>query len=299
MQSSRRAFLLGRRPARTAWDELRARLARVAQGALRDAGPRRAHLAASDAADVRQARALCAEYGAVLALAGTPPALRSAHDAEPPMLVVDPSALNTLARAGQAWRAGPGCLAGDLANVGLRQFADAPRDQTLALWLARSGAWPTGQTAASGVRELDVLLADGSAETLGPFGQDDLRPLRTATVQRLIPALFQLGGGADAASCLAARQWPGRYRLDALRPVAPHGVNLAHLLLGHEGTLGWVEGATLVPAPETPRASATVAASAPDSAMAGDASVLPASAARRLDLRIAECFDPAGLYGAS
>ncbi|SAI65686.1 Uncharacterised protein [Bordetella ansorpii] len=307
MQSSRRAFLLGRRPVRTAWDELRARLSRVARGALQDTGPRRAHLTARDAADVRQARALCAEYGAVLALAGTPPALRAEHEADPPLLVVDPSGLNVLAQAGPGWRAGPGCLAGDLAQAGLTQFAGAPPDQTLALWLARQGAWPIGQTAASGVRELDVLLADGSAETLGPFGQDDLRPLRTATAQRLIPALFHLAGQADAATCLAAAQWPGRYRLDALRPRDPHGVNLAHLLLGHGGTLGWVEGAMLVPAvgmalsraAASASESAGMGASAEGGAVAGEEASLRSSAARRLDIRIGQCFDPAGLYGGS
>lgn len=297
MHASRRAFLLGRRPVRTAWDELRARLSRVARGPLQDLGPRRARLAAHDAADVRQARALCAEYGAVLALAGTPRALvPEGHDAEPPLLVVEPAGLNTLVQAGQGWRAGPGCLAGDLARVGLPQFADAPPGQTLASWLAASVAWPTGLTAASGVREVEVLLADGSPETLGPFGQDDLRPLRTATAQRLIPALFQLAGNADAAACLAAPRWPGRYRLDALRPAAPHGVNLAHLLLGHGGTLAWIEGATLVASPQG--LAPLAASSAKAVVVADEASLSLASAARRLDLRIAECFDPAGLFGA-
>ncbi|WP_144636733.1 hypothetical protein [Bordetella genomosp. 13] len=296
MQPTRRAFLLGRRPARTAWDELRLRLARVAAGALQDAGPRIACLAARDPADVRQARALCAEYGAVLALAGTALAQRIDGDgALPPVLVVDPAAMNALTRAGSGWRAQPGCLAGDLARAGLPQFAEAPPMQTLALWLAEQGAWPTGATAASGVRELDLLLADGSAESLGPFGQDDVRPLRTATVQRLVPALFQLAGSADAAACLAAPRWPGRYRLDALRPAEPHAVNLAQLLLGHGGALAWVEGAVLAPPPGGVPSSDALPSTRPP---AGDADAASrASSARRLDLRIAECFDPAGLYG--
>lgn len=303
MQPSRRAFLLGRRPPVTAWDELRLRLARVAQGALRDAGPRRAVLAAHDAGDVRQARALCADYGAVLALVGTPLAQTDPDDAAPPVLVVDPASLDRLVRTQSGWHAGPGCRAHDLARSGLPQFADAPPDQMLAVWLAERGAWPVGGTAASGVRDLDLLLADGSAETLGPFGQDDLRPLHTATAQRLVPALFQLAGTADAALCLAAARWPARYRLDALRPREPAQVNLAHLLLGHGGTLAWVEGATLAPpAPvdqSRPQAASVAGAAVPNApdVPPGDGACGPA--ARRLDMRVAQAFDPAGLYGAA
>ena len=55
-----------------------------------------------------------------------------------------------------------------------------------------------------------------------------------------MPALFQLSTGPDAAACRGGA-WAGRYRLDALRPQAPATVNLAHLLLGHGGTLAWVQ----------------------------------------------------------
>ena len=338
MQPSRRAFLLGRRPARTGWDALRLRLARLADGPLDDLAPGRARLAAHGPADVRHARALCAEYGAVLALAGGPAAApgvgadggedagvpaggaagagggqtRAAVASRPPVLEVDPARLDFLVREGAGWRAGPGCRAQDLAQAGLARFAAAPPGQTLAQWLAGQGGWPPGGTAASGLAELDLLLADGTVETLGPFGQADVRPLRSAATQRLVPALFQLADSPDAAACLAAPAWPARYRLDALRPRAPHGVNLAHLLLGHGGTLAWVEGALLLdeaaagdarqanapvdgrggPADEEGSGAGPAAGTARAGREAGEA-------ARRLDARVRACFDPRHVYGAA
>ena len=59
----------------------------------------------------------------------------------------------------------------------------------------------------------------------GAFGESDERPLRSATLQRLVPALFQLSTGPDAAACAVGGAWAGRYRLDALRPQAPATVN--------------------------------------------------------------------------
>ncbi|NEV06542.1 FAD-binding protein, partial [Achromobacter xylosoxidans] len=73
MQPSRRAFLLGRRPVQTPWATFLQRLALLCQGAVRDLGEApglgpRAMLAPQREADVAQARALCAEYGVVMAL---------------------------------------------------------------------------------------------------------------------------------------------------------------------------------------------------------------------------------------
>ena len=161
-----------------------------------------------------------------------------------PCLRVDPANLSGLARlAGDTprWRAQPGVPLAVLAQAGLRQFDGLPGAMTLAEWLAAPAAWPAGRCAQSGVLAADVVLADGVEETLGPFGESDERPLRSATLQRLVPALFQLSTGPDAAACAVGGAWAGRYRLDALRPQAPATVNLAHLLLGHGGTLAWVQ----------------------------------------------------------
>ena len=287
MQPSRRAFLFGRRLPRTPWETFRQRLERAAQGRVQELDatpPGRARLVPARIEDVRHARTLCMEYGVALLLDGMGDADAWAGR---PVLQIDPSGLDTLAPgpvAGQ-WQAQPGCRLGDLADAGLPQFRDAPAESTLAAWLAQAHAWPPGATAASGLLGVDVLLSDGTAETLGPFGHSDLRPLRSATVQRLVPALFQLSTSTDAAACRQQADWPCRYRLDALLPQPPAEVNLAHLLLGHGAALAWVEGALLGPG--------QAAGAAPD------ASSLPAAftaQARRLDMRMKDAFDPQDLY---
>ena len=101
-----------------------------------------------------------------------------------------------------------------------------------------------------------------------------------------MPALFQLSTGPDAAACAVGGAWAGRYRLDALRPQAPATVNLAHLLLGHGGTLAWVQEVllTAVPAAE---------------GRGGEAPSLDGAAreaGRRLDARIKALFDPDGRF---
>ena len=133
----------------------------------------------------------------------------------------------------------------------------------------------------------DVVLADGVEETLGPFGESDERPLRSATLQRLVPALFQLSTGPDAAACAVGGAWAGRYRLDALRPQAPATVNLAHLLLGHGGTLAWVQEVLLTAVPAAGEAAGGDAPPLDDAAR---------EAGRRLDARIKALFDPDGRF---
>ncbi len=237
MQPSRRAFLLGRRPAQTPWATFLQRLGLLCQGTLRDLGATagegpRAVLTPAREGDVTHARALCAEYGVTLALDDADGPFTPVDG---PLLRVDPGRLAGLARlAGAAprWRAQPGVPLAALAQAGLRQFDGLPGATTLAQWLAAPAAWPAGDCAASGVLAVDLLLADGVEETLGPFGADDLQPLRSATVQRLVPALFQLVNGDLAAACRAGESWLARYRLDALAPRAPATVNLAHLMLG-------------------------------------------------------------------
>jgi hypothetical protein len=297
MQPSRRAFLLGRRPVRSPWASFIERLALLCQGQVRDlgeagaAGPRGVLVPARDA-DVAHARTLCAEYRVTLALEGaegpfeSSPGESSPGEASPgPVLRVDPSALSGLVRlAGGTgrWRAQPGTTLATLTQAGLRQFAGFPGDMTLAAWLAAPARWPAGRCADSGVLALDVMLADGIEETLGPFGEADVQPLRSVTVQRLVPALFQLASGGDAFATRDGDRWLGRYRLDALKPEAPATVNLAHLLLGHGGTLAWVQAVTLTDAEPAPPVSAPAEP--------------PGLATTRLDSRVKAQFDPDGRF---
>jgi hypothetical protein len=279
MQPSRRAFLLGRRPARSPWSAFMERLSLLCQGSVRDSGeageggPRGLLTPARDA-DVAHARTLCAEYHVTLALAGAEGPFETVHG---PLLTVDPSG-----ETGR-WRAQPGTPLAMLAQAGLRQFAGLPGGLTLAAWLAAKAHWPAGRCADSGVVALDVMLADGIEETLGPFGESDVQPLRSATVQRLVPALFQLASGGDAFATRDGEHWLGRYRLDALKPEAPATVNLAHLLLGHGGTLAWVQSVTLADAGPAPHAPACL-------------NEPPGLATTRLDSRVKALFDPDGRF---
>ncbi|CUI65518.1 FAD-binding protein [Achromobacter aegrifaciens] len=288
MQPSRRAFLLGRRPARSPWSAFMERLSLLCQGSVRDSGeageggPRGLLTPARDA-DVAHARTLCAEYRVTLALAGAEGPFETVHG---PLLTVDPSAMTGLVRlSGETgrWRAQPGTPLAMLEQAGLRQFAGLPGGLTLAAWLAAKAHWSAGRCADSGVVALDVMLADGIEETLGPFGESDVQPLRSATVQRLVPALFQLASGGDAFATRDGEHWLGRYRLDALKPEPPATVNLAHLLLGHGGTLAWVQSVTLADAGPAPHAPAC-----PNEP--------PGLATTRLDSRVKALFDPDGRF---
>lgn len=321
MQPSRRAFLLGRRPAQTPWAAFMQRLKLLCQGQVDDLGengPGRAQaiLTPTRDADVAHARTLCAEYRVVMALEGaTGPYAPSAS----PRLRIDPSRLAGLARLGgdpasdpagnpARWRAQPGVPMAALVQAGLRQFVGFPDAMTLAEWLAAPAPWPAGRCAASGVLTVDVMLADGVEETLGPFGEADVQPLRSATVQSLVPSLFQLASGGDAFATRDGDHWLGRYRLDALKPVAPATVNLAHLLLGHGGTLAWVQSVTLTDAPAAMEPGfVPVVGSGRDSGLDSgrepEAPSFPPSepqtpglATFRLDARVKTLFDPHGRF---
>ncbi|MGB6105492.1 MAG: hypothetical protein WBF88_16745 [Pusillimonas sp.] len=249
MQStSRRSFLTGRRSAQSPWEAFCRRLRNVAAGTfyefdLHD-GMGSARLVPKQASDVHQARALCAEYGVLLALDGVPHAARL-NDQH--VLWVEPgrdmSLCQKLEPDGSKWFVQPGCLLGELEAAGLSQFADLPCHITVAAWLADRTLcdWDAGATAHSGLVHASVLLADGTLASLGPFGEQNKKPLEGARLQQLVSSLFQLAAGADAQACRASRRWPARYRLDALLPEPGQTVNLAHLLLGHGGDLGWVE----------------------------------------------------------
>jgi hypothetical protein len=254
MQPGRRAFLLPGRGGRDPWSQFQQRLARVVAGRVDDetAHPRvpRARLHALRAADIHHARALCAEFGVVLADTN---AGLSDPGGPAPWLWVDASRVDGLGAPDIELgliSADAGCRIGALnaalAGTGWRAAAlgaVAP-GWTLGEWLATADGWLPGDCAASGVHAADVLLADGSSEQLGTFGQAATRPLGPA-LRGLVSGLFEAAASPAVTAMREAPRWPARYRLDALLPKTPAGAppipNLAHLLLGSRGSLAWVE----------------------------------------------------------
>jgi len=243
---ARRAFLTGRRAAQTPWEAFLGRLRRAVEGKVFDFSTPSgsARLVPARMSDVYHARSLCAEHGVVLALDGVPHASRL--DAGPVLWVEPGTAMARFERMGEGdprWFVQPGCLLGDLEQAGLPQFLDLPPHLTVAAWLADREwcDWDAGRTADSGLVHALVLLGDGTQANLGAFGTANQKPLDNIRVQQMIPRLFELSTGEDAARAGAQPCWGARYRLDALRPAGDAGVNLAHLLLGHGGDLGWVE----------------------------------------------------------
>lgn len=248
MQSEgRRAFLRGRRPPSSPWEVFCSRLRNSVAGTLTnlEAGEDRqaARLLLQQPADVHHARRLCAEYGVCMALEGVSAA--ASHDG--PVLWLRPgrdmAACRRLDPDGSRWFVQPGCLLGELEAAGMTCFADLPAHLTVAAWLADRSLcnWETGHTADSGVVHASALLADGTSVSLGAFGTDNRKALDSLCLQQLIPALFSLSGGDDARMCAEWRNWPARYRLDALVPAPGRTLNLSHLLLGHGGDLAWLE----------------------------------------------------------
>lgn len=252
--SSRRAFLTGRRVQKSPWENFLTRLRRRAEGKVQDLHMDNgtARLVPAQMQDVYYARSLCVEYGITMALDGLP---SSSRLDEAPLLWLDPgiamSRLNRLDENDSRWFVQPGCLVGELEQAGLPQFKDQPPHLTVAAWLAdrQSCDWAAGHTADSGLVHAMVMLADGTHANLGAFGIDNQKPLDNLRLQNMIPKLFELASDQQLSELIAADSEPdstddlfnGKYRLDALRPAAGRGINLAHLLLGHGGELGWVE----------------------------------------------------------
>lgn len=103
------------------------------------------------------------------------------------------------------------------------------------------------------VEGIDAILADGTRAYFGRFGDGADMTLSSARLNALVPQLFQI---ADSVKTEIAQLWPkvmrrvGGYNLDIFHPQserpylpadARDQVNLAHLLVGSEGTLAYFE----------------------------------------------------------
>jgi len=306
MEPGRRAFFLPGRALRDPWTQFCQRLSRVVAGTVEDettgsAGQHvhRARLVAARDADVHHARALCAELGVVLADA------HAGLSADPgkSWLWVDTRRLDGVGafdtRLGLI-SVEAGCRIGTLrdAIAGSGWVASGTRgadpQQTLGHWLMTADQWLPGGCAASDVHAVDVLLADGSSEQLGSFGQTATRPLGPA-LRALVSGLFETAASPVATAMRAQPRWPGRYRLDALLPQTPPGLapipNLAHLLLGSRGTLAWAARIHLRLRPEDATAPASAEPQGGTSPDGADQTV-ELAAVQRIDAYVKSRFDP-------
>lgn len=244
--------------------------------------------------DIAHAQALCREYSVTLMLNGLKAPDRSAH--RPPLLWLEPGAVwstcSSPEASGQLVRADAGCTLAQVQAQGVTGFNQAPADWSVAHWLASSFSanWPTGRGDLSVIERVQVRLSDGTIEVLGPFGASAQTPLRSMTVQQMVPKLFELTGSEQARACAGAPVWPASLRLDALMPAEGHEANLAHLLAGHGGTLAWVQAVWF---------KAGVAEALMPVKMAMDTtteSTALADSAAWLAQQLKKTFDPVGLF---
>ncbi len=295
--SSRRAFLRGRQLPSTPWGRFCQQVRSSLDGEFielnKPDSAGLARLTAQHTADVHRLRILCQDHDVALALDGVALPRRTYDQAT---VRVAPGRslgrLEPLQNDMQRWFVQPGCTLGQLVDVGLNAFASLPATMTVGAWLAdRTLAdFAVGHTAGSGIELAQVLLADGSTVTLGPFGAGNTRPLENERARQLISALFRLAGDPSARSWQGADWWPGRYRLDALMP-ADGQPNLAHLLLGHGGDLCWVQWVVLNTATLDPASGLTSQYSTELVSLEGWQ-----PAADALDQQIKKLFDPDALF---
>mgnify|MGYP002134155747 CR=1 FL=1 len=308
--TSRRAFLVGRRTPATPFEQFCARLTRMALGTVRieafnaaSGQTRQAWLKPLRPEDVAHARALCREYGVALALDGG----ERTTSGEQATLWVSPqtegAAFSQTGAQTGVWRADAGCTVAQLKETGLFDQMALEPELTLAQWFA----WPAGTqrahdpealilVAAQMIERVEVLLADGTVEVLGPFGANSQAPLRSLTVQRLVPKLFELAASEAAQRCAQLTPWPARYRLNALMATPEHEPNLARLLVGHQGRLGWVQTLWLKCAEAPPQGQRWAQASEQANAQHSEQDIALAS---HLDQELKHILDPFGVFGSN
>ncbi len=105
------------------------------------------------------------------------------------------------------------------------------------------------------VLAIDAILADGAEARFGPLSDMDRTPGRIADLVRGIEAIGAREREEIARAVPKVMRRVGGYNLDIFVPqserpyTADGGVNLAHLLVGSEGTLAWTRELTLKLAP--------------------------------------------------
>jgi len=297
-QPSRRAFLTGHRTPATPWGQFCARLSRVCVGRVRwdqEAQTSQAWLAPGRAIDVQHAQALCVQLGVQLMMMDS----EACPDPERPILWVDSRAEWAHSEledpSARIWRVEAGVTLGMLHKKGVGMFAEdaalMESSLTVAQWFARPF---TGNLMQNGILQAEVLLADGTLERLGPFGSKDSAPLKSLSLQKNIPRLFELAQSSDAARCAQCLTWPSRYRLDALMSQAGDSPNLAWLFAGHGGSLAWLQTLWI----QTAERSLPAQQVSNDQDFSDQRLVAEVThASGLLDQSIKQILDPAGVFG--
>ncbi len=244
MVNTRRAFLFGRRTPQTPWGKFCARLYRscVGQVTWRDDGQTQAMLVPAREQDLFHARALCSEFGVRMGLWVEP--LPASTDQ--PVVWVEPGRAWAHAVPAEpterAWRVDAGCSMGQLQALGFSLAHDIDPGWSVAQWLSSplSSRWPIACGSQSGILRAEILMHDGSKESLGPFGATASEPLRSMTMQLMVPGLFQLLQHPFLAGLSSGQRSVPGYRLDAMVEAPTQEINLARLLAGHGGSLAWL-----------------------------------------------------------
>lgn len=285
---SRRAFLGGRTPEISAWDQFLLQLQRKTQGELRVLGKNQeqAVLVASVIADLHFTRQLCHAFGVKLLLWGIDVDIVD----EEPVLWLDMSALDQLAPVNDSshqWFMQAGTRIEQLKAVGFDELKNLPDDLQVGQWLADSSyhSYALVDIMQSGVLHASLLMADGSVSSLGPFGTTNTKPLNTAQLRQIVPQLFQLVNSQAAVDLAQLAHCPGSYRWDIFQARNPN-LNLAHLLLGHAGHLGIVEWVVL------DKKALALAAPKPEVSLDGHLLLQ----AQELDAAVKQLFDPEFLF---
>ena len=240
--SSRRNFLFGRASAtEDQWLLFLARLRRACLGAVSPLGAEQAKLVPGRFDDVLQARELCSAFGVCMALEGL--ALPEIDQARRVLWVQAGSAWGSLMPLGDTghWRVEAGCPVVGMQAAGLLPQPLKGVPENAAQWLATAGRQQPNLNGL-GLVSVEWLFADGTIEVLGAFGQADSQPLRSLKAQQTIPKLFELSAEPFVQQSLGKKGWPGMFRIDALARHA--AVNLANVVVGSGGALGWLVAAT-------------------------------------------------------
>lgn len=287
---SRRAFLGGRAPELSNWDQFLLQVARKVQGRLQtlEQTNEQAVLSVAVITDLHHVRQLCHAFGIRLCLLGV-----SGHteDSVGAILWLDVAALNQLMPVNEDrshWFMQAGVSMAQLKEVGFSSLVDLPDDLLVAQWLAEPAyqSYALAELKHSGVLHASLLMADGSASSLGAFATENTKPLNTPFLRKIVPQLFQLVNAEGVRVALDLFPSQQRYRWDIFHQQHVD-LNLAHLLLGHQGDLGILEWLVL---------DQSIHQKPSRSALQDSESTALTLQVQELDLAVKQLFDPDYLF---